>query len=245
MLRGGRQPSEIETGPANEGAAVGAGGKFQAFGRRFGENKTVDGVGHFGTASGGWRFEFRQRLERPPLLVLIGHHRLVAPRTLVSDERAVVGRAVIDPGGNLRDCRLWQSRFFVRHVGFFFMPDELEEPTGSGVKRYQHHADGSALQQVLAGRQNKTAFGLFPAVASEALVDEQRSDVFLKRLESPRHAAGMIGRKIACSLDAPKGRDCEPKSNNGRPKRCQAPGKEAEGFARVTGHFNSTVSGSL
>ena len=92
---------------------------------------------------------------------------------LAFDERPVVGRAVVDPGGDLRDGVVGKFRPFRRHVRILGVSGEFVEPAGLGVIQLHGRPLGSALEQSLARGEIELALGLFATVTLHAVLQEQ------------------------------------------------------------------------
>ena len=54
----------------------------------------------------------------------------------------------------------------------------------------------AALDQPLAGRQIQLALGFVAAMALQAVLAEQATDLAFEQLETGRHLGGMVGRNV-------------------------------------------------
>ena len=188
FCRRGRKAREVERRAANQGPLVGGRCELELLLGTFGGEKGVDGM----TSCG--RRGFGQRLERPPAAVVIRHAGFVARDRPARDERRVVGRAVLDPLGDLLDDRVGQLRLLVRHVRFQLVTEHLEQRTFRCRERFDRWPLGTATQQRLTSHEIEIGLGLLAAMTLHAMLLEQRSHVATEHLQALRHPLGMVRR---------------------------------------------------
>src|SRR5438309_1219842 len=92
------------------------------------------------------------------------------------NQRLVIRRTPIDPGGDLGDDVRAQWLRLRRHPRILFVTDKLHQSRSFCVARNNVGTFVTRMQQPLAGREVKPSLDLFTPMALEAMLRQDRSD---------------------------------------------------------------------